>query len=257
MSVRVESTEVVDCVAAVGDTFADVFSHIDEWRSHVERLTELNVRVTSSALDELVEALVVPELEQEDALIIGAGFVAAPGFLTDAHWHLAWWLGHSNTFGLGSAEPSIRRLTATEDPESENFRDYTALEWWRAPARTRSPHITGPYVDYLCTDDYTLTLTVPVAYENAMIGVAGADIYVNDIERLLLPFVRAIDASATIVNASGRVVVSTDPHRPTGSVLRVDDLRDHIATAASGSIELPDGRRLVACGTTSLALILG
>ena len=53
-----------------------------------------------------------------------------------------------------------------------------------------------------------------------MIGVAGADLYVNDIELTLLPFVRSIGELATILNASGRVVVSTDPHRPTGSVYR-------------------------------------
>ncbi|HQA24233.1 MAG TPA: cache domain-containing protein, partial [Rhodoglobus sp.] len=114
------------------------------------------------------------------------------------------------------------------------------LEWWRVPAATGAPHITGPYVDYLCTDDYTLTLTVPVMYDGRMIGVAGADLYVNDIERTLLPHVRAIGSTATVVNASRRVVVSTDPHRPTGAILRPDDAAEQIA-----------------CGQTSLVLVLG
>jgi hypothetical protein len=182
----------------------------------------------------------VPGLSAHDALIIGAGFVATPGFLADAGWHLAWWLGHSNTFGVGSADPSIRRLEAEEDPSSDNFRDYTTLEWWRVPASTGAPHITGPYVDYLCTDDYTLTLTMPARYGGAMIGVVGADLYVNDIERTLLPHVRAIGA-ATVVNSSGRVVVSTDPHRPTGSLLRAVD--GHRST-------------IIPCDATSLLLVL-
>lgn len=257
-SVKIDNVAVDDCVSAVSETFTGVFQQVESWRTAVEALTaDRGGEVSTAELDGVVEALVFAELEREGALIIGAGFVAAPGFLTDSHWHLAWWLGQANTFGVGSADPSIRRLVATEDPAAEGFRDYTTLEWWRVPASTRAPHITGPYVDYLCTDDYTLTLTVPVANGTTMIGVAGADLYVNDIERLLLPFVRSIDSTATIVNASGRVVVSTDPHRPTGSVLRVDQLREHLTRATTGRVELPGARQLYACGTTSLALVVG
>ncbi len=247
-----------DCVAAVSHTFASVFAHIEQWRARVaELVAEQGAVITAQQIDDLVEHLVLAELERDDALIIGAGFVATPGFLADTRWHLAWWLGHSNTFGLGAAGPSVRRLAATEDPTNESFRDYTDLEWWRVPASTGEAHITGPYVDYLCTDDYTLTLTVPVLHEGAMIGIAGADLYVNDIERTLLPYVRSIGSMATVVNSSGRVVVSTDPHRPTGSVLRVDELRARLAAAASEPVDLGDGRTLVACGGTSLGLVLG
>lgn len=247
-----------ECVVAVSATFAGVFAHVEQWRSRVAELAaDQRGIVSTPELDDLVEHLVLAELERDDALIIGAGFVATPGFLADTRWHLAWWLGHANTFGLGAAGPSVRRLAATEDPTNDAFRDYTDLEWWRVPASTGEPHITGPYVDYLCTDDYTLTLTVPVVHDGAMIGVAGADLYVNDIERTLLPYVRSIGSMATVVNASGRVVVSTDPHLPTGSVLRVDALRDRLAAAASGPVDLGDGRTLSACGGTSLGLVLG
>jgi hypothetical protein len=46
-------------------------------------------------------------------------------------------------------------------------------------------------------------------------------------------------------------------HPPTGSVLRVDELRARLAAAASAPVELGDGRTLVACGGTSLGLVLG
>jgi len=228
-----------DCVDAVSSTFSSVFAQIDSWRIAIEGLAKDNDgAVAVREVDDLTESLVLASLSAERALTIGAGYVATPGFLADAGWHLAWWLGHANTFGVGSADPSVRRLEAEEDPVSENFRDYTTLEWWRVPASTGSRHITGPYVDYLCTDDYTLTLTVPARHHGAMIGMVGADLYVNDIERTLLPHVRAVGGPATVVNASGRVVVSTDPHRPTGSLLRTDALA-------------------IACGDTSLRLVLG
>jgi hypothetical protein len=237
----ISTTAVEDCVTAVSATFATVFDQIESWCEAIEALVATEEgAVTAAQIDELTETLVVPGLSLDDALIIGAGYVATPGFLVDAEWHLAWWLGHSNTFGIGSADPSIRRLEAEEDPTSDSFRDYTTLEWWRVPAATLARHITGPYVDYLCTDDYTLTLTMPATHEGSMIGVVGADLYVNDIERTLLPHLRAIGRPATVINSSRRVVVSTDPHRATGSILRAD---------AEGEV--------VACGATSLLLVLG
>ena len=232
------SPMISDCLDAVSSTFSEVFARIDEWRVAIEALAVDNDgAVTVREVDDLTEALVLSSLSAANALTIGAGFVASPGFLVDSDYHLAWWLGHSNTFGVGSADPTLRRLEAEEDPSSEDFRDYTTLEWWRIPAATGARHITGPYVDYLCTDDYTLTLTVPVRHGEFMIGVVGADLYVNDIERALLPHVRAIGGPATVVNASGRVVVSTDPHRPTGSLLRIDG-------------------PAIPCGDTSLGLVL-
>lgn len=230
---------VSECIDAVTSTFSSVLGQIDVWRESIGNLAESEHGIlTVDAVDELVEHLVLADLSAPPSLIIGAGFVAAPGYLRDSHWHLAWWLGKANTFGVGSDTPSVRRLEAEENGDSENFRDYTALEWWRVPAVSGAPHITGPYVDYLCTDEYTLTLTVPVEHRGSMIGVVGADLYVDDIERTLLPRVRAI-GRATILNASRRVVVSTDPHRPTGSIMRVTD-----------------GETALACGDTSLLLVL-
>ncbi|MBX3098570.1 MAG: PDC sensor domain-containing protein [Salinibacterium sp.] len=232
------SPTMSDCLDAVSSTFSAVFARIDGWRVAIEALaSDSDGTVTVREVDDLTESLVLASLSAENALTIGAGFVARPGFLVDSEYHLAWWLGHSNTFGVGSADPILRRLVAEEDPSSEQFRDYTTLEWWRVPAATGARHITGPYVDYLCTDDYTLTLTVPVRYRESLIGVVGTDLYVNDIERVLLPHVRAIGGPATVINASGRVVVSTDPHRPTGSLFRTD------APA-------------IPCGDTSLRLVL-
>ncbi len=226
--------------SAMSDVFDSVFALIDDWRAVVESaLAERSGSITAAEIDHITEKLVVPRLSHSEALIIGGGFVAAPGFLADAPWHLAWWLGGGNSFGMEDAAPATRRLHAEEDPLSDTFRDYTTLEWWRVPAATMSRHITGPYVDYLCTDEYTLTLTMPVVFGGVMVGIVGADLFVSDVERALLPAIRSIGAPATLINPSRRIVVSTDPHRPTGTILR-----EHSGTSA------------VACGDTGLLLVV-
>lgn len=257
-------THLDELIDTVTSTFFSTFSRIESWREVV--LAFANARggdVSRTAIDTLMEALVRDEFDRSGALVVGAGFVAHPQFLTDAQWHLAWWLGTTNTFASHGRVPLVRRLEAEENPLADNFRDYTTLEWWRVPERTGDRHITGPYVDYLCTDEYTLTLTVPVIWNDRFIGVVGADLYAHDIERILLPKLKALGASGTLVNSSGRVVVSLDPQRPTGSLHRTPGLSEAIRTrdvSPQGFTRdwrtLESGHTVIACADTSLSLVI-
>ncbi|MFF2372169.1 hypothetical protein [Agromyces sp. NPDC058110] len=252
----------------VASTIEPVLAMVDGWRAVLEAelsgpfagaLTGARTAEAIS-LDPVVAALVGRELERDGSLITGAGFVAAPGFLADAQWHLAWWLSSANSFGSpGTA--TLRRLDAVSDPDSEQFRDYTTLEWWRVPGRTLRRHLTGPYVDYLCTDDYTVTITTPVISEGEMVGVVGADAYVARLERELLPVLREWRGACTLVNASGRIIASTDARRATGALLRLDGLAEAIAPLheehPGHAAVLPGGESVVPCGDTSLALVAG
>ena len=177
----------------------------------VQSHLEADAAPTAATLDPVVEASAVPALAA-DGLITGSGFVAAPGLLSDAHWHLAWWLG-------GPA--GIRRLATIDDPSNDQFRDYTTLEWWRVPARTGARHLTGPYVDYVCTDDYTVTITTPVVVGGQLLGVVGMDVLVDRLERELLPLLRAAECrsrSSTRRDASSpRRTRGASPARCCGS----------------------------------------
>lgn len=161
-----------------------------------------------------IEPLAIAELRRADALVVGSGLVADPGLIADAPWHLAWWTG-------GPGRP-IEPLRTVSDPAADGFRDYTLLEWWAVPRRTGRRHVTGPYVDYLCTDALTLTFTVPVhRADGSMAAVVGSDVYVARAERFLLPAMRAAgERPVTVVNAAGRVVVSTFAGHATGALLR-------------------------------------
>jgi hypothetical protein len=255
----------------IASTIDPMFVLIDGWRDTLEQELSGASPASSSpsapspspsaaALDPTVAALVRPALDDPRGLITGAGFVAAPGFLADAPWHLAWWLSGTNTF-RAAPEGGVRRLDAVSDPDSEQFRDYTTLEWWRVPARTGTRHLTGPYVDYLCTDDYTVTITTPVSVGGEMVGLVGTDAYVARIEQELLPVIRSSGHPCTLVNSSGRIVASTDPRRPTGALLRLTGLAEALAPLHEGAAStdvaaLAGGQIVVPCGDTSLALVV-
>ncbi|GAT71937.1 hypothetical protein MHM582_0405 [Microbacterium sp. HM58-2] len=241
--------QIADGVAATLDR---IFAVIDGWRDSLhEALADPSAR-TAERTDPITHRLVLPALE--DGLITGAGFVAAPGLLSDAEWHLAWWLADAAASGP-------RRLATVSDPSSDMFRDHTALEWWRVPARTHARHLTGPYVDYVCTDDYTVTITSPVIEDGEMLGVVGVDCLVDRLERELRPPIVA-HGGAAIVNASSRVVTATDARLETGAILRLDGLADALAPlreAQPGAVDiaLPGDVRVLSCGDTSLALVTG
>lgn len=239
-----------EVAAHVAATIDGIFAMIDGWRGLLEEQLAQDAALTAALVDPVVESFAVPAVSG-DTLLTGAGFVAAPGILADAEWHLAWWLGGSGP------QPTVRRLATIDDPTHDQFRDYTALEWWRVPAASGSRHLTGPYVDYVCTDDYTVTITTPLVVGHMMVGVVGADALVDRLERELLPAMRTGSSPATLVNASGRVVTSTDARREPGSILRVEGLTDAIRRVPTTPIALAGGLAVLACGDTSLALVTG
>jgi hypothetical protein len=162
-----------------------------------------------------IEDRVTGMLRRAGDRLAGAGFVAAPGVLRDVEHWLEWW--------TATGPPSrrrIRRLVVQVDPAADDFRDYTTLPWFRVPGRTGARHVTGPYVDYLCTDEYTLTFTAPVQHGGHFLGVVGADVEVRWVEDRLSDPLLASGLPATVVSSSGRVLTSTVGSLTTGDLVR-------------------------------------
>jgi len=252
------SIAVEDCATAITRYFQALHSMVQTWSTSVQE-TFIEHAPLKQPLDLQIESLVRPALAQYRESIIGAGFVAAPGLLKDAPWHLAWWLGERNTFEVSAEQPQIRSLLTVDDPEADGFRDYTSLEWWRIPVTTGRMHITGPYVDYLCTDDYTMTMTLPVSADERLLGVVGADQYVTDIERELLPLMLETGHALTLTNAHGRVVLSTDFTLPTGTLLRGEQFPAEALAAMNDdsnvSVQHLGDTTIWRCGDSTLYLL--
>ena len=196
-----------DRLIAQFDDFVDgIFAPLEAWLPRLQQqLSERLAQgpITGAQLTALVEAEAHAVLESTDRPLYGAGFCAAENVVAEGN-PLAWWQGPerallaSSTFGPGQAAIDLHRL-----------------EWYRVPASTLERHIAGPFVDYLCSNEITLTASIPLMLDGEFSGVLCADVLVASLEDLLLPLLRSLEGSA-LVNSSGRVVVSAHHGYETG-----------------------------------------
>jgi len=206
------TTAPTDAAQIVEEYFGSPIRTLQEWVDPCAReLSTLvaEVALTRAGLDAVVEPYALRTLALRDVPVYGAGFIAAIDLLSDAQSHLAWWQGEDR-----------RKLVLASQSVNKEHIDYSELEWYRVPMSTRLPHVAGPYVDYLCSDEYTITIAVPVISDGTPLGVAGLDLLVSEVERELTPRFAALDQQITLTNGVGRVVVSTDPRCATGDSVR-------------------------------------
>lgn len=178
----------------------------------------------------VVEPLVRPVLADLDQPIQGAGFVVAVDLLADARWWLEWFTRESSG--------RVSRLATQSDPDSVGFFDYEPLPWYTVPRRTGRRHITGPYVDYLCTEEYTLTFSSPVFAGDAFAGIAGADIPVRHVEKQLLPALGSASSRLVVVNDHGRILSSNSGRHVCGDLLYPEDRASERAAVSLDTVPL-------------------
>ncbi|PRI11087.1 PDC sensor domain-containing protein [Leucobacter massiliensis] len=201
--------ELDEAVELVDEFFDGVFAPLDAWlpalidalRSHTR-----DGRLTGSQLADLVRGDAHRILDAADRPVYGAGYCASELVVSEGN-PLAWWQGPdrsllaSSTFGPGQAAIDLVRL-----------------EWYRVPQTTGERHVAGPFVDYLCSNEITITSSVPVIHEDRFLGVICADVLVASLENALLPSLSR-GTAVTLINANGRVVISSDPDVETGDRL--------------------------------------
>ncbi|WP_316745722.1 cache domain-containing protein [Streptomyces sp. MK7] len=179
-------------------------------------------------------------------LVSGVGFIAAPGLLSDVPAWLEWW--------QSTGEGDVRPLLLDLDPARSAYADYTHWDWFALPRDTGRRAVAGPYVDYLCSDEYSLTLSAPVEVAGRFAGVAAADVYLRHFETAVLPLLRELPGPAYLVNARGRVAASADPAHLAGSLARGPDFAaalERVCPAARGEVGL------VPCRPVPLVLVVG
>lgn len=196
----------------VTEYFGRAINELQNWKAQfADELRTLRSRgaVTTDALDALVAPHALRTFDVLDLPVYGSGFIAALDSLADARSHLAWWQGADRA----------QLVLAAQSVNKEHI-DYSELEWYRVPQQTGEAHVAGPYVDYLCSDEYTITVAAPVLLDGEFVGVAGLDLLIDQVERDLTPRLAVFGEDISIVNGVGRVLLSTSPHRETGDSIR-------------------------------------
>lgn len=140
-------------------------------------------------------------LARHGDLVVGAGVAVGPDDLADEGRHLEWWWSR----GAGGAEA----LRVNLDPSAPDFYDFVTDEWFRRTVETGEVVVAGPVVDYACTNDYALTVGHPIEHGGDVVAVAAADVPIERLEARLLPVLAAGGEALVVVNADGRVVLST------------------------------------------------
>ena len=222
MAIPKHTSAVLD---ALDEMAREAFSAAARIESAVRARLTGNARPSRADLGG-VEEIAVAAMTAAGSRIQGAGFVAAVGLLASERWWLEWFVREDD------GRPN--RLEVPTDPVAMGFHDYEPLAWYAVPRDTGRRHVTGPYVDSLCTEDYTLTFSQPVLVDGRFVGVAGADIGVRAAERTLLPVLRSSAKRLAVVNADGRTLASN-----TGTLVCGDLLDESQATGSHALHDLP------------------
>lgn len=181
-----------------------------------DRLRRVAETVAGMGRTQLAEADLGPvrslltELIDEDDLVGGMGFVAAPGIVDGQDRAMLWWQRGPN---------GLARLRLNFDPSSIDVYDYLQMEWFQLAQSGQERVTYGPYVDYSGSELYAVTATVPVRVGDSFLGVTGADLVVSELERRLIGVLRRSSDDVVVVSAERRVIAANTPRWVVGSRL--------------------------------------
>jgi hypothetical protein len=203
--IRDAVTEVVERVFATVDTV-----HAAALRCYEEATA--NAAAPSEGTFAALEQPIRTALTSAGQLAVGLGLIVAPGPNRELPFRLEWWQVDTGSAELVALDPDLR-------PNSVGFYDYASADWFDVPRRTGRRHVVGPHVDVHGTGRYLLTMTAPVSVAGGFLGVSGADVPVSRFESHVLRELGPLANAFVIVNDEDRVVLSTVPQWPTGSLL--------------------------------------
>ncbi len=193
-------------IARIDDFFDGIFAGLEQWRPRLQRRLTDALRfgaLTGGQLTDLIEDDVLGILDDPSRPLYGAGYCADKNVVMTGS-PLAWWQGPdrtllaSSTFGTAQAAVDMARF-----------------EWYRVPLSSGRQHVAGPFVDYLCSNEITVTMSLPLEVHGRFSGVMCADVLVSSLENVLLPELGNLPG-ALVINSSGRVAISTHADYETG-----------------------------------------
>ncbi|WP_210603045.1 cache domain-containing protein [Brevibacterium oceani] len=215
---------------------ARVIQSITAWQNDVpetiDRLAEAAIEAISSdprTVERQVEKVAFDVLTSTDRFA-GAGIVSIHPTVTARARSLMWWVAQP---AAGRSEPIPLDADLTELGTYQSGLE--EIEWYRVPAATRQGHMTGPFVDYMCTDQFAFTFTAPVEISGEFYGVAGIDMTVRSLENEIETLLEALSDNAILLANHNLVAISLDPRFATGSRLKPRDLETYSIIEVPGA----------------------
>jgi hypothetical protein len=196
-----------EALAQVGSEVGRLFAGLGPVATGFARVAGIGGRIVREDLVD-VRGEISDVLAGHPGFVAGCGVVPALGLLDDAPYWMEWY------WSVPGRDPEALRVNL--EPLAPDFFDYTTADWFVTPMTTRRRHIAGPYVDYVCTNEYATTLAVPVEARGELVGIVALDVTISAWERRILPLLGALGEPVTLANASGRVIVSTSAERMPG-----------------------------------------
>jgi hypothetical protein len=225
-----EPIHVPSPVRQVQSLISGVEKTLEKWALDLgSDLSAIRGTVPGASIDSLVQPAVRNLLAKDTPELAGAGFIANSGLVGPDRSFIAWWQG-----------PQLERVDALANFSPSSMERYLKAEWFRIPVETGQPHATGPYIDFLCTDDYVVTFTHPVRREGSdeIAGIVGTDVAVRTLEQNLIRGLRQLGPDVSLVSAEGRVVVSSSLSLEPGDLISQVD----------AGVSYPVGRRFAIRG---------
>ncbi|WP_300719714.1 cache domain-containing protein [Pseudomonas sp.] len=208
-----ETPSLSACVQQLNTTLETVFIQVrqlvDEAHQLWGRVLEQGRQPTARDLASLRPAI-DRQLLATGAFGCGGGVILEPGCLADREMHLEWWYLADG----GKTMP----LRPNFDLRRENFYDYTEMPWFSRPRTTGASNVEGPYVDLYGTNMYVLTFTMPIVVQGRFIGVAGLDLSLHNLERLLVRSLMRLEHEAVLLSGDGRVIASNSANWMVGDL---------------------------------------
>ena len=199
-----------DITRAACEAAATLAEQTHQILSHSIAIRQEGVQLTAEQRLQLQTP--IQELLNEHSWCNGAGFASySNAHAGDEVWSLEWWYQEAG---------AIERAQLDGNQEIRKRLDFRVFDWFGQPASDHRAYVDGPYVDYVCNGDYTITTAHPVLLDGVFVGVAAVDMLVSTLDRLLAPLLAAITNPVVVINADRRVVLSTAPGVRVGTLMR-------------------------------------
>lgn len=203
------------CAARIDASIRNVFQRLGEMAAEVQAIWAEHQAIGRAPDAKALAALrprIQSNLDCSQCPMHGTGVVLEPGVLADRDMYLEWWY-----HGRGG---KVVPLALNFNSRSERFYNYLNMPWFSRPRSTGLPAVEGPFVDLYGTDLYILAFSVPILVQGRFIGVAAADIALQEFEPVLLRSLMRLGNEALVVNAEGRVVAANTANWFAGDMAR-------------------------------------